>query len=451
MNRMLLLISTLSLSCGSWQALAEGAALQDGNYYSVMGHYLYGAKSGQIDNGVGGSVGAGWSFGQGWAVEANALYTDLKTSSRGEGADLVPAASTSYVGGSVDALYFPSQRLPGLFGLFGAGGLQVSKYPTRLGSDFGTVSVEAGLGYLFDVARLPIRTQLVFRRAERFTQIQRVKEGDSYADIDAPHSFKDLVLSVGIQLPMKPAAAPPPAPVAVVAPAAPPDADGDGVADDMDRCPGTQPGIKVDQFGCPLPAPCKTPEAGERVSLGGCGTGEVIVLRGVTFATDSAELDPNARAILDNVGDELKAYPEITLEISGHTDSVGSEEYNRALSDRRAASVVSYLSETGVDSARLVSVGRGEAQPVADNETEEGRQLNRRTELTITQGVSAAANATSAPTESAPSSSAGGAAADESTGQTPVVAPLSPPTGEQGGQASAVESAPAESAEPTPF
>lgn len=89
--------------------------------------------------------------------------------------------------------------------------------------------------------------------------------------------------------------------------------------------------------------PCKTPAPGERISLKGCGLGDVIVLRGVKFEFDDARLTANAKTILDNVGEELIAYPEIEVELSGHTDAKGPDEYNQALSDKRAAAVKRYL------------------------------------------------------------------------------------------------------------
>ncbi|WP_428311891.1 OmpA family protein [Hydrocarboniphaga sp.] len=203
---------------------------------------------------------------------------------------------------------------------------------------------------------------------------------------DADYDAQSVFLSLDWYF-HKPAAAvaPAAAPAVTVAPP-PPDSDGDGVIDDLDMCPGTPPGTPVNDKGCPLPPPpppCKIPAPGERVSLAGCGTGDVIVLRGVNFDFDKASLTPNAKAILDNVGDELVANPQINVEIGGHTDSRGSDEYNQNLSDRRASSVVQYLVGRGINSERMTSVGYGETQPIADNDTDEGRELNRRVELKI--------------------------------------------------------------------
>jgi outer membrane protein OmpA-like peptidoglycan-associated protein len=124
------------------------------------------------------------------------------------------------------------------------------------------------------------------------------------------------------------------------------------------------------------------------VSLAGCGTGDVIVLRGVNFALDSAELDPNTRTLLDDVVSELNDNPQIHVQIVGHTDAQGSDQYNLMLSDERARAVMDYLVESGISADRLTAIGMGEAEPIESNDTAEGRALNRRVELKITQAGS---------------------------------------------------------------
>ena len=105
------------------------------------------------------------------------------------------------------------------------------------------------------------------------------------------------------------------------------------------------------------------------------------VLHGVTFDFDSARLTPNARTILRNVAERLAYHHKTEVEISGHTDSVGSRAYNQRLSERRAEAVRDYLIELGVDAERLTAVGFGPEQPIASNDTEEGREVNRRIEI----------------------------------------------------------------------
>jgi outer membrane protein OmpA-like peptidoglycan-associated protein len=113
--------------------------------------------------------------------------------------------------------------------------------------------------------------------------------------------------------------------------------------------------------------------------------GLVLTLGDTLFATGKAELKSGATANLDRLGNFLSEYPERTAVIEGFTDSMGSEEYNRELSQRRAESVKRYLVERGVESNRLSSAGRGESAPVADNESAAGRQQNRRVEVIISE------------------------------------------------------------------
>jgi outer membrane protein OmpA-like peptidoglycan-associated protein len=104
---------------------------------------------------------------------------------------------------------------------------------------------------------------------------------------------------------------------------------------------------------------------------------------GVTFAFDSADVNAQFYPVLDKVAGTLKEYDKTVIEVAGHTDNVGSDTYNQALSQRRANSVAAYLSGQGLASTRVVTVGGGEAHPVASNDTEEGRAQNRRVEITI--------------------------------------------------------------------
>lgn len=109
----------------------------------------------------------------------------------------------------------------------------------------------------------------------------------------------------------------------------------------------------------------------------------------ITFAVDSASIQPQFYPVLDNVAQTLNQYPQSYLDIIGHTDSTGATDYNQALSERRAASVANYFRSRGVLPQRLAAYGMGETQPIASNATPEGRQANRRVELRIvpaTQG-----------------------------------------------------------------
>jgi outer membrane protein OmpA-like peptidoglycan-associated protein len=104
---------------------------------------------------------------------------------------------------------------------------------------------------------------------------------------------------------------------------------------------------------------------------------------GILFAFDSAELTSEARSNLRKLADSLQAETRSNVMILGHTDSDGRDAYNRQLSERRGGSAEGYLASLGVASSRLVSRGRGEAEPIASNETDDGRRRNRRVEVAI--------------------------------------------------------------------
>jgi len=139
------------------------------------------------------------------------------------------------------------------------------------------------------------------------------------------------------------------------------DSDGDGVFDYLDKCPDTPKGIKVDVNGCPVPIK-------EKVSID----------LNVEFDTNSAVVKNIYEDRIQEVAAFLKAYPTANAEIEGHTDSTGSDAYNLKLSQKRAESVMKHLADKGIDPSRMKAVGYGESRPVADNNTKEGKQRNRR-------------------------------------------------------------------------
>ncbi|HEC78888.1 MAG TPA: hypothetical protein ENI34_07070 [candidate division WOR-3 bacterium] len=112
--------------------------------------------------------------------------------------------------------------------------------------------------------------------------------------------------------------------------------------------------------------------------------GEKVVLKGIYFDFNSAVIKPTSYPVLDDAAKVLKAKPKMRVEISGHTDSVGSDSYNQKLSYQRANAVRDYLIRYhNIDPSRLIAVGYGESQPIADNRTKAGRDLNRRIEFKI--------------------------------------------------------------------
>ncbi|MBV8062405.1 MAG: OmpA family protein [Nevskia sp.] len=144
----------------------------------------------------------------------------------------------------------------------------------------------------------------------------------------------------------------------------------------------------------PTPPPCELPGGGQAITLEGCKQNDVLILRGVNFDFDKATLTAEAKTILDQVASALQARPDIKVEIDGHTDGKGSVSYNQKLSERRAASVKAYLVGKGIDGGRMTTAGFGKSRPIADNKTDEGRALNRRVELKVTDAAAGAAPVT---------------------------------------------------------
>jgi len=241
-------------------------------------------------------------------------------------------------------------------GYFTAFGVPAHRSSDNLAAVFG-VGLEAKYG------RYGVRTEVGARYDGYNNSVN--SPGSSY--------FVDLLASVGVTValgpePMK-AVEPAPAPAPVVT-CADKDSDGDGVNDCNDKCPNSPAGQTVGPDGCPVPV--------------------TIDLRGVNFDFDKSKLRPDAVAILNEAIEVLKKYPELKVEVAGHTDSVGTDAYNQKLSERRAKAVFDYLTSNGVDAGRLVGPhGYGESRPIAPNtnpdgsDNPQGRAQNRRTELNV--------------------------------------------------------------------
>jgi OOP family OmpA-OmpF porin len=189
----------------------------------------------------------------------------------------------------------------------------------------------------------------------------------------------------------------------------PPDRDNDGVPDDFDKCPdaaedkdGIQdmdgcPEVDVDNDGVPdvndaCPREPGTPSPDPKQN--GCpqfikrvtGSTEIQIVKQIQFDTGKATIKPSSFAILEEIVKLLRVNPDIRrLSIEGHTDDRGPLEMNQKLSQDRADSVMSYLSSHGIDATRLEAHGHGPAKPIATNDTEVGRQSNRRVEFHIVQ------------------------------------------------------------------
>jgi OOP family OmpA-OmpF porin len=217
------------------------------------------------------------------------------------------------------------------------------------------LAVNLGVGLMADYDRYALRFEVGARHT---------LDDDSVA---APSNdgFTDLLAGATLLVKLGNLAAPVvPAPVAPQQTCADLDDDGDGVNNCDDKCPNTAAGTAVGPDGCPIPL--------------------TIDLKGVNFDFDKATLRPDAEVILAEAVSILQRYPQLRVEVAGHTDWIGTEEYNQGLSERRANTVYTYLTNNGIDSSRLVGpVGYGELRPIDTNETSEGRARNRRTELNV--------------------------------------------------------------------
>ncbi len=170
------------------------------------------------------------------------------------------------------------------------------------------------------------------------------------------------------------------------------DDDKDGVLNSVDKCPTTPTGVEVDVNGCTVDNDtdkdgvlnaqdiCPNTPLGEAVNSDGCPA--KITLK-VNFANNSAEIQPSSFDMLQKYADFLTKYSAYSANIVGYTDSRGSEAYNQKLSQKRANAIKDMLLEKGVPADRLSSEGKGEANPIADNATSEGRAENRRIEAEL--------------------------------------------------------------------
>lgn len=166
------------------------------------------------------------------------------------------------------------------------------------------------------------------------------------------------------------------------------DSDGDGVSDQLDKCPNTPRGVPVDRVGCPFDSDgdgvydyqdkCPGTPDGAKVNQEGCWS-----LSDEYFDTDKSVIKQEFYPLLNEAVNILNRNPDMRLELQGHTDNRGSAAYNMGLSQRRASAVKAYLVGKGINSSRLTIKGFGLNQPMASNNTAEGRALNRRVSLKV--------------------------------------------------------------------
>lgn len=397
-----------SILCGAalcmlGAANAASAADDAGSWYvSPMGQWTLLNQHRNAEDDAGFQLGLGWNMSDKWAAEISGHRASFDAPNNG---------SLHLSGYNLDFLRkfgeLPeSQIRPYL--LFGLGGLSDKQTGLPRSNVF---AGEIGAGLLWGLGHSNSRQKLMIRTEAKYRRI----DGSTASGLS---NAGDTIFGLGLQyvwgLPVAAPTPPPPPP--------PADSDHDGVTDDLDRCPNTPAGAKVDAngcefdsdgdgvvdrldqcpdtpkgtpvnaVGCPLDSDgdgvidsqdnCPNTPKGDKVDVHGCTLAGEIKLPRVHFETDSAMLMPDSGSELDDAVATLKKYPQLEIEVHGHTDSRGSAKHNQVLSQKRAETVEAYLKDHGVTN-KMIAKGFGESQPIADNKTEEGRQLNRRVSIKL--------------------------------------------------------------------
>lgn len=344
-------------------------------YFSLGGQYLIDDDERFSDSGYGGYLGIGKRF---WTHLGFELYGFANTFDR-------DVAQWDEAGGGVDAHVYLNDSSSFAPYLLAGGGYINSKEQT-MGFEFEEAYGNVGAGANWfpnsNGYNFALRGEYKYRFFEA-------------SGVPGIAGLNDHILSLGLILPF--GAAPAKA-EEEVATAPVTDSDGDGVPDERDLCPGTPAGTAVDDRGCPRDSDgdgvpdyldkCPNTAVGVTVDKDGCpldAQGPARTFENVNFEFDRASLTDYAQGILDSASDVINTlagdHGELVVQIDGHTDAVGSPGYNMALSERRANTVKQYLVRKGVDAKRIETQAYGLTKPIATNDTDAGRALNRRAEV----------------------------------------------------------------------
>ncbi|MGH8445270.1 MAG: OmpA family protein [Solimonas sp.] len=374
----------LLLAACAMPVLAEESEQELRPYISGGYSYTFEDSERNSDNGNGWYLGVGKAINQYWGWELSGNWDQFDK----DGASN-PNNWRQY-GAKLDGLFFYSRdpKFSPYVGV-GVGGMRSELKNT--GSKSTDPFVDAGVGFFkYFGDHIGLRADARYRWLDA-------------NDIPGVKAFGEPVVRVGL------VAALGPKPVKAVAEIK--DSDGDGVPDDADLCPGTPKGVKVDAKGCPIDSDgdgvpdgidqCPGTPPGVAVDEKGCpttlgsgrfkitGSGADLRFEDVHFEFDKTDLTDYAKEMLDDAANVInqvsEKYPALKVDVSGHTDSIGTDGYNQGLSERRANIVKQYLQRKGVEPGRLNTYAYGESKPVATNDTAEGRAQNRRAE-TRTRG-----------------------------------------------------------------
>ncbi len=365
--------------------VAQADAGQREGAFSVspmVGYHVFEGDQ-NTDDSVSYGIALGYNLNKRWAFELDARFTptetDLPPGRDKEDIDITTASLNALYHFNPDGMFVP-------YVTAGLGGMIFEVDGYKDDEDF---MMNYGIG-----AKIFFTENMAFR-----ADVRHVIDFISDREWDRDHSDNtdhNLMAMAGLYWQFGGVAPPPPKPA---------DSDGDGIPDIRDKCPDTPLGTQVDAVGCPpqekvvIPPPppppvdgdddgdgvpnsrdkCPDTPQGVIVDEDGC---PVKFTLQIEFDFDKSEVRPEYQERLKEAAEFIEQYPETKFLIAGHTDSIGTDQYNLGLSKRRAAAVKKYLVEKfGIAAHLLYPRGYGESQPVATNDTEEGRQRNRRVEV----------------------------------------------------------------------
>ena len=352
MNKYLPVIPLASAMFFSSNSTIHAAEEDSGWYVSPMLSYIKSDSDRKADNDLGLMLGLGKKLNQQWNMEVNAVIDSLDFESG--------SAEYKQRGLMVDGLYFFDRDTQmQTYAIVGAG---IMKTDTG-NNDSNNPVVNVGVGMMQELSDngMKLRADIRYRLD---------MDDESHP---AEDEFGDLMLNVGLKIPFGSAYQSKKSVMSdqsakttdVIASSKEDlivtDKDNDGIVDSKDKCPATEAQIKVDSTGCKIQ--------------------QSFVLKGVNFLTGSDVLSDDSKNILNDVAATLAKNPGLKVEIAGYTDSRGNAGFNQRLSQKRAESVKTYIVSQGIDESRMIAKGYGVDSPIADNDSSQGRAINRRVEL----------------------------------------------------------------------
>ena len=350
-------IKTLTVLIALAGTTLQAQAMDDRLYVAPSANYTFSDNDRRADDGWGAGVSLGKPITQNLNMELALTGSSLDYKTGG--------GDYGLTGLGVDAVYLLNRDAD--FTPYGVLGLGVLRTDIPGGDDTGLMA-NVGLGIM---KRL---TDNVSLRADA-----RYRWDGNAANAFNANNFGDVVVSVGLNIALgqKAQPAPKPAPVMDVAPTP--------VVQLPEPAPVPTPAPQPEPAPAAQPAPvAPTLKTKQAVMLEQSKPGDVVViLEGVNFEFDSARLRPDAIVILDEAVQVLNYRKDISVDVNGHTCSIGTDKYNQGLSERRSKSVYDYFVDKGIAADRLTTQGFGETKPAHSNATREGRAKNRRVELFI--------------------------------------------------------------------